>query len=709
MPTPSSPRSPVAHEKITADHQARLAMVYVRQSSPGQVRNNPESYRVQTRLIERAQELGWPPGRIRVLDRDQGESASLPSQRQDFQELMERVQSRQVGIILSTDVSRLARNGVDWSVLIHYCGLVNVVLSDESQVLDPALAHDGLLLGIQGALAVHETHAIRKRMDQGRLEKASRGELHPAVPAGYVCVDGKQLLKHPDRRVRQAIDRVFADFPSSPSAMQLVRRLRAQGHELPRVPRAGDGQAVEWTEPSYGRVLELLQNPKYAGLYVYGRHRTITDVSPNGEVSKHVRRMPRAQWAVELPDHHPAYLTIEQYERNQHKIAMNANRWAPKVKGAARAGSALLAGLIRCRRCDHPLQVSYGSSGALTYTCRGGRRQREDGERGCFHFRANELEAQVLEHLLHAVSPAGVAAAECAADRLAGQRQQRRQVLVDACDDRRYQADLARRRFDHVDPANRLVFDTLAEELEQALAGVEEVQARLAAFDRDEPPRPTPEQKQELLELGAHLERAWFHPRADGQLKKHIVRTLITHVYADVDEDRDEVVLWIQWAGGHHTDLRGPRRQRSRGSGPRRLKAVIETLRKVADDEALSRILNRAGLRTERGQTWTVGRVASFRRRERVPAFDAEAKAREGWLLQQEAAAALGVSPMSVHRLVTRGILPAEHHAGLPSVIKRSDLNHRAVKRAVATIQSHGHCPLPDDPNQLNLFPEQHT
>jgi len=348
-------------------------------------------------------------------------------------------------------------------------------------------------------------------------------------------VEAKHLVKHPDRRVRGALARVFRDFPSHPSAYALAHALWAQGVKLPRVPRGGDGQEVEWVEPDPRRVLEMLRNPKYAGIYVHGRRRTLTEMTPTGEVRKRVVCVAQGDWQTVIYDNHPAYLTVEEYDRNQKKIAMNANRFTPRVPSAPQAGRALLVGLIHCRRCGHRLQVHYRSAGGITYGCQGDRRQRDRGPKGCFRFPADELEAQVLQQLLHAVSPAGVDAARRAGESLGRARAERRQVLVDARDQVRYEADLTRRRLDGVDPANRLVFDTLVAELEEALQAVQAQEAKLAAFDQDEPHAPTPEQQQQLQELGADLERVWFHPRADPRLQKQIVRTLVTHVEVETD------------------------------------------------------------------------------------------------------------------------------------------------------------------------------
>lgn len=692
-------------DKIETEHRQRLALVYVRQSSPGQVRQNVESGRVQRGMARRARALGWRASQIRVVEGDQAESASLPQSRSSFGEMVELVRGGAVGIIFASEMSRLARNDVDWAVLVHYCQSVGTLLADEQDVFNPAAGEDRFILGIRGVLAVHECDRIRERMERAKKEKASRGELHPAVPPGYVCVERKHLRKHPDRRVQHAVAHVFAEFERCSSVRALARRLWETDAKLPVVPHGKSPNEVEWVDAHSDRLLDMLQNIRYAGTYAYGCTKTVTTMGPDNRPCKKVRRVAREDWEVELPNNHPAYITLAQYEANQKKIAMNANEFAPRAVGAPQDGRALLVGLIDCRRCGHRMAVRYRSSGAVVYACRGGRRQREGGgPRCCFTFRANEFEARLVEQILYAVSPAGVAAAERAADRLAEQWQDRRRVLEDACAHERYLAGVAERRFKAVDPANELVFESVAAEYEVALERVREQEARRAAFEEETPVRPTAAQREALLHLGRDLERAWFHPKAEARLKKQLVRALIEHVYADVDEDSQEVVLWVQWAGGHHTELREPRGRRAPPRNEPDLKTILETLRKVADDEQLARILNRSSLRTPRGKTWSKRSLSQFRQRHEIAAFCRAEKEREGWLLQSEAAEQLEVSPMSVHRLIEQGVLPAERHRGLPSVVRRADLAQRAVRRAVSVIRSHGLSRLPDDPAQLRLF-----
>lgn len=692
-------------EKIKAKHQKRLAVVYIRQSSPGQVKSHRESYRVQKGLTLRAASLGWPTARIKIIEGDQGVSASTPQTREDFRSLLEMVRDQGIGIVFGFDVTRLARNSIDWGLLTHWCAVHGTLLGDQHQVYDPALPQDSLVLGLQGVLAVHELTSIRERLNTALNSKAARGELHQGVPRGYVVVEGMHLRKHPDRRVQKTIEGLFRRFETCSSVSQLLAWVWEQGIRLPRPASSGDGTQVTWVEATHHGLADMLKNPKYAGIYVYPRCQQETSKRHCGKVQT-TRRLSRPdEWTVVLPDHHPAYLTRQQYAANQEKIAMNAQRLASS-RGAPNRGASLLAGIVECRRCGHVMQVHYSRAGSASYACRNGRRQRDragdDGKPGCFRFSARHLERQLSEQILYAASPAGVRAAELAAARMAAERSDRRLSLKSELDHLQYDANLSRRRLENVDPENHLVFGTLTSEWELGLRAVSEAELALADFDRDEPPCPTAAEIARLNAMGARLEDVWYSSKADGRLKQQVTRLLIEHVYADLDEDRDEIVLWLKWSGGHHTEIRGPRV--SAKAYRVNLRELLNTLRKIVDDDSASRALNRAGVASPSGQSWTKAGVSKARRREGIASFDAKLKEREGWLTQAEAAIYLKISPMSVNRLIQQEILPTEGQSRLPQVIRRADLESQAIQAVAKQIRSHRIAPLPKNLDQKTLL-----
>jgi hypothetical protein len=386
------------------------------------------------------------------------------------------------------------------------------------------------------------------------------------------------------------------------------------------------------------------------------------------------------------------------------KIAANANMRGDLTKGPVGRGASLMAGLLRCRRCGYRLQPRYGTEG-VRYTCCGGQRQRMRGGARCLSFHGAELEAMLAEEILEVVGPAGVAAAQRAAEHLTSQYQQQRQLLVDRLEATREAEARAAREYKQTDATYIAVRQTLAAEWEAALARVAAEESRLRTFDEHQPVKPTPSQREQLAHLSEDVRRLWNHPRASNSVKQQLVRVLIQEIVADVEEDRNEVILFIQWSGGHHTQLRGRRTLRRGKLSTSELKFIIETLRKVQADGAIAVVLNRARIRTPGGETWTRERVQRYRRSAGIDPYNETVKTRSGWLTQAETATRLEISPMSVHRLVHSGILPAEApQQGLPMVISQADLDLPEVQRAVISLKA-GHIrPLPDDPDQLKLF-----
>jgi DNA invertase Pin-like site-specific DNA recombinase len=689
---------------IKPHHLDRSAYVYLRQSSPGQVRRNREGRQRQQAMVDHVAALGWPPARIVLLDRDNGRSGSSQHGRNDLHRLLEAIVTGKAGLVAARELSRLIRDNQDWGHLVRLCRFENVLLADEHRLYDPGDPQDRMVLGIQGAFNEFELSMILDRMQQSLRDKAERGEQYDALPPGYICRHPLLCEKHPDPRVQRAVEKVLGDFPRFSSVRQLYLQLLTENFRLPVVIHGHDWRDVEWVVPSYSRVLELIRNPIYAGVYVRGRCKSFVTLNGDGDKQTKRRHVPRQEWDVFLENHHAAYITRDEWERNVEKIAANANVHGPLAKGAVGRGSSLMAGLLRCRRCGHRLQARYSRSG-VRYVCLGGDRQRVRGGARCMAFFGAGLESLLVEEILEVVSPAGVEAANRAAERLALRHQQQRQLLVD-----RHQAAMeaeqrAAREYKQTDVTLTAVRQTLGAEWEAALARVAAEQSHLAVFDQRQPTLPTPSQREQLARLGNDVRRLWDHPRAGSDLKQQLTRVLIVEIVADIDDERDEVRLLIHWCGGHHTELCQARCTRGGKRSTSELSAIVEALRKVLDDTSLATALNRAEIRAKDGGTWTGARVRRYRQHARIAGFDAALKEASGWLTQSETATRLGLSPMSVHRLVNSGILPAEQLARrLPMVISASDLDHEDVQRAVATLKSGQTRPLPDDPRQTKLF-----
>jgi DNA invertase Pin-like site-specific DNA recombinase len=694
------------NHQIKPHHLEKLAFVYLRQSSPTQVKRNVESGRRQRYMQKRVQELGWPASAIHVLGADTGRSGSSLHGRDDYQVMAEQVLAGMVGLIAARELSRLVRDNQDWNHLVRLCRYQDVLLYDEHRLYDATNPQDRAVLGVAGAFNELELAMIIDRMQESQRQKAARGELYEGrFSPGYVCCVPPLCEKHPDDRVQRAVMRVFDHFDRCVSVLQVHRELVDDGFQLAVVHAGRDWRDIEWVTPTYDQLLNMLKHPIYAGIYVRGRKQTTSFLNDQGHVQKKRRRVPEADWEVFLEDHHAGYISQTRWRKNLEKISGNA-RGGGAMKAAPRESTGLLSGILRCRRCGSVLHTQY-PSGGVYYRCRGGSRQREPAQATCFGLPGALIEERVGELVREAVRPAAVAASIQAAECLARERTQRRQLLVDHLTACREAEARAAREYKVTDATYGAVRQRLAAEWEAALAAVELARIRLAAFDRDEPVQPTPEQRRELERLSEELHRIWFHPQVSLVLRKQVVRTMIEEIVIDLNEQLDELTLWVHWAGGHHTELQLPRHRRKPRRRNEDVSQVIDVLRKVLDDQAIAGVLNREKIRTSSIATWTVKSVGDYRRRHGIAAFSELQKREHKWLTGAEAANSLGISAMSVTRMIKANVLPAEQVLpGLPVVIRQDDLSLSTVKTAVNDLKSSRKRPLTVDSKQLRLeFP----
>ena len=519
----------MTHPIIQPHYLQRTAYVYLRQSSPGQVRRNQEGRKRQQAMVEHVARLGWQASRIVLFDGDTGQSGSSLHGRVDFQMLLEAILANKAGLVAAREMSRLVRDNQDWAQLVRLCRFRDVLLADEHRLYHPADAQDRMVLGVQGAFNEFELSMILDRMQASLRQKAERGEQYDGLPPGYICRHAALCEKHPDPRVQRAIERVLGEFERFPSARQLYLHLEAEGFQLPIVLKGRDWREVQWAQPSYRRILALLCHPAYAGIYVRGRRKVFVTLDEQGHKQTKYHSVPREQWDVFLEDHHEAYIPKETWERNMEKLSANANVRGQLTPGAVGQGQSLMAGLLRCRRCGHRLQSRYPASG-VGYICTGGARQRMRGGPKCFSFQGADLEALLAEEILEVVSPAGVEAACRASERLADEYRQQRQLLVDRLEAAREAEARAAREYKQTDVTYKAVRETLGAEWEAALAGVGHEESRLEAFDEREPVLPTPSQRKQLAQLGEDVRRLWNHPRASNRLKQQLVRLLVKEI-----------------------------------------------------------------------------------------------------------------------------------------------------------------------------------
>lgn len=688
-------------EKIQAEHLARKAVVYVRQSTPDQVRRHRESRRRQYALADHARSMGWRA--VEVIDEDLGRSGASRAGRAGFDRLVGLVGLRQVGAIFSLEASRLARNNRDWYHLLDLCALMGTLIVDFDGVYDPRLPSDRLLLGLKGSMSEFELGLIRQRAHEALRQLAARGELLTTLPVGYVRGPDGRCEKDPDLRVRQAIQEVFRQFARCGSIRQVLLWFRQERIPLPSLVYEAGRRRIVWRLPVYSRIHRILTNPIYAGAYAFGRTVTERVVIDGQAVQRRGRRRPQAEWEVLIPHHHEGYIDWQTYQRNQRQIEENARMKGAAVRGPAQAGKSLLVGLLRCGHCGRKLHVSYsGVHGSVPrYSCRGAALNHGTGS--CISFGGLAVDRAVEREVLRVVEPAALEASLAALAALEQQQDSRRTSLELALTQARYEAERARRQYDAVEPEHRLVAAELERRWNAALAEITRLEQELAALP--EPPKPlSPSEREALQQLAEDLPALWRHPETDLRLKKRIVRLLIEEIMATVDAEQNRVELILRWAGGVHTRLR-VRKNRTgqhRFATDRTVVDLVRELAQIVPDRAIAGILNRLGVRTGKGNPWTETRVRSLRSTHRIAAFQPGRP--RAWLTLAEAASELGVSPMSVRRLIGEGIVPARQivpHA--PWMIDRMALESPDVQQAVAAIRQGRPRPRSEMPNQESL------
>lgn len=685
--------------KISPEHLARSAYVYVRQSTADQLRNNHESRRRQYGLADRARQLGWSD--VIVIDDDLGVSAGGVA-RPGFERLLAAICSGQVGAVVSIEASRLARNGRDWHTLLDFCGLVGSVIIDEDGVYDPRSVNDRLLLGMKGTMSEMELSLLRQRSVEALKLKAARGDLHTTVAIGFVRSEGDRIEQDPDLRIREAIGAVFTRFAQAGSVRQALLWFRQERIELPSATYDDGRRSVVWRLPCYNTVLHILGNPVYAGAYAFGRTESRVRIEGGRKCVVRGHRREREQWQVLIVDHHQGYIDWETYEHNQRVIADNTNMRGGMARGALRRGDALLAGLLRCGQCGRKLHVGYsGTKGDISrYHCRGAAINHGEG-RGCISFGSLRVDRSVAEEVLAVLRPVGVQAALRAIEQRADEGQAKRRQLELALEQSRFEAARAQRQFDAVDPGNRLVAGELERRWNERLLQVSRQQAEIDELDARHEAPVTPDQREALLTLGADLRRVWDHPAAGNEARKRILRTVINEIVAQVTETSLELV--IHWQGGDHTALSVVKNRtgQHRWTATVEVHALILELARQLNDAGIASLLNRLGYRTGKDMSWTEMRVRSFRNTHRIAVFKVGEREARGEVTLEQAADAIGTSKMTVLRMISAGALNASQACkGAPWVIKRGELPAAVNQMAGGGGRKR---PRPENPQQISL------
>jgi DNA invertase Pin-like site-specific DNA recombinase len=687
--------------KIMAEHLARAAFVYVRQSTAYQVVNNLESQRRQYGLVERARQLGWDA--VQVVDDDLGKSGGGTA-RPGFEKLLAAICEGRVGAVVSLEASRLARNGRDWHTLLEFCGLVGTLLVDEDAIYDPSSPNDRLLLGMKGTMSEMELSVFRQRSIEAMRQKARRGELHLTVAVGFVKTDDGRIEKDPDRRVQNGISLVFRKFADLQSVRQVLLWFVQENVLVPAIVQGRGKRPIEWKAPVYHTLHHILTNPVYAGSYAYGRRGTrVTIEGGRKRVMRDNLRRNWKDWEVLIHDHHEGYITWAEFERNQHLIADNTNGKSYMGRGSIRRGEALLPGLFRCARCGRRLHVQYTGKGGNTqrYVCRGAFSAKAVDS--CIGFGGMRVDRVVAREVLDRLQPLGIEAALAAMQAHNERQFDKRQQIENAIQQAQYEAARARRQYDAVDPDNRLVAGELERRWNEKLVQLRDLEMQLDSHNQTkQAPALAAEERAKLMTLGKDLAKAWNSPGVSVETRKKIIRLLVKEIIVDVVEDT--LALVIHWQGGDHTEMKVKKNKvgHTRWAIEAGVVDLVRVLARQLPDNAIAAILNRSGKPTAHGATWTRTHVCGLRNTHGIPVYRDGERAERGEVTLDDAAETLKVSRATAYRMVTSGVLPAQHLcAGAPWIIRLVDLQQDAVRSDAEARRSRR--PISENPLQNSL------
>lgn len=662
--------------KILPQHLERQAYVYVRQSSPRQVEEHLESQDLQYQLVHRAQAFGWPTSHIVVIDDDLGKSAATATEREGFQSLVAAVGLGQVGIILVTDVSRLARNCGDWYQLLDLASVYGTLLSDASGVYDPRCYDDRLLLGLKGTFSEAQWYNMRTQLYAALLNKARRGELAIRLPVGYHREADRSVVLVPDREVQHAIRLVFDQFERLGSAHAVLCCFRDHGLEVPRKVQTGpDAGDIYWARASYQAIYHILKQPAYAGAYTYGKQHRVR--VPGTQRKVVTRSLPLEEWAVVIQDAFPGYITWEQYLRNQERLRENA-MGANWTKGAPGEGLALLQGMAICGRCGRSLHARYRRYPA--YVCEANTHQY--AERHCQRFSVSHVDPAVEALFFEALQPAQLEAALAAMDEIEAQRAQLAGQWQQRLERTQYEAELARRRYERVDPDNRLVAGELERRWEEKLQAWRRMEDEWQQAQTRELAPLSEADKKTIRRLAEDVPTLWHAETTTMQERKRLLRCLIQDVTLDAFSRPGFSILHVSWHTGTITTVEVERP----GSGRRKAVEIIERVRELAQhhpDDRIAGILNAEGVTNASGQEWNLGRVRSVRYKNKIetacPYVKREPGPRgDGLISAREAAQVLGVSPFQIAEWFRFGwLIGHQRQVGSPVWIRVTEDDRR--------------------------------
>jgi DNA invertase Pin-like site-specific DNA recombinase len=639
--------------KITLSHLQRNAYIYIRQSTDHQVRENIESQQRQYELVELAREHNWNDDAIIVIDDDLGRSASSTSGRNGFAKLVSDVALGKAGIILGLEVSRLARNNRDWYQLLDLCSLSGTLIADADGIYDPSSFNDRLLLGLKGTMSEAELHMLKNRMLQGLYHKAKKGELRFNLPAGYQFDHESHIIKSLDEQVVHIIELVFRKFTEIGTVNGVTTYLIEQNLLFPR--KSSFEKKLHWIRPYVKAVHDTLINPLYAGAYVFGRTKIVKELDENGNQRSRQITQSMEDWDVIIHDHHPAYISWEEYLSIREQIRKNAPAPKSQASSVPREGSALLQGLARCGKCGRSMHVNYHGQGAVSYPyyiCN--MAHRNFVQSYCQSIGGRRIDHFVAQSFLEVVSPASLKVHLHALKQVHEQEEMALKQHTLQLERTQYEAHRIFRQFDAVEPENRLVARTLERQWNEALKQVEEIHAHIKEQRKAFRHQLSKVEEEKIKDLSRDLPTLWS--TASDKDRKRLLRATIQEVQL-LKNDRD-VTVKILWTGGaltQHT-VHLPKVRSKRATPLDEVEMVRQLAQRFSDDQ-IARILIRQGRKTPTGLTYNSHNVANLRRTYAIPRYRKPKEEIPKSYTAEQAAKILDVSTPTIHNWLNSGFI----------------------------------------------------
>jgi DNA invertase Pin-like site-specific DNA recombinase len=610
--------------KIQNHHKQKMAYVYIRQSTMGQVLHHRESTERQYALKMKAVELGWPEERIKVLDGDMGLSGTQIANREDFKSLVAEVSLEKAGAIFAMDASRLSRSSSDWNRLFELCAIVDTLIIDEDGYYNPCDFNDQLLLGLKGIMSQAELHFIHARLHGGKINKAKKGELRFPLPVGFCYNDEGKIIFDPDEEVRSVIKLFFETFKNKGSAYGVVREFGKQNIKFPKRAYGGiwKGKLI-WGQLTYSRVLGILKNPVYSGTYVYGRYKYKKSVMPDGSILTKMIHVPIESWLVKINNHHEGYISWDDYLHNKTILTQNrTNGVETMLSSAAREGLALLHGILICSICGRRITIRYQGNGGIypVYECNGRKKLGITGN-SCMRFRCDIVDNTISDRILEILKKDQINIAIKAVEELEKRSNAINKQWNMRIERAKYEAMLAQRRYEEVDPANRLVAATLEKRWNDALVNSEQMKQQHNEYQIKNKIEMSPEIKEKMLLLARDIPRLWKASSTQAKDCKRIIRLLIKDITVEKDSKHKRLILHIRWQGGICEDIscKLPPNKCDQIRYPKEIVNQVKKLAHTYMNNQIAKIFNQKGLKSATGKPFNANMISWIKYKHKIP------------------------------------------------------------------------------------------